>query len=209
MNIQRAGISAFKGTRNSMWSPSAKEVFGLGGQAKWNPFKPPSIMGQSLGQTAQDSYNAALPEMARFDAIKNRALRIANKTERDRIISEYGLNDPTNRDLAQYMRDATFSCVSEAQKYQPIAYEQGFPAKGPCRGRVTKLRNFNSDFESEVRAAEEQYGILPEPVIIERIVTVPGAAAQAGMTGPLPYMIAGAGLLVVLAIIGVFGKRKK
>lgn len=199
MNIAQVQIGIFRGKKGPMWSPSASEVFGLGGTAKTSPFQSSRI---SLGQNAQESYVQAKPEIAKFDSLVVRVARIANKTERDRLIDYYGLSEPGNKDKAFYMRNATASCVAEAEKYTPIAYEQGFPAKGPCRGRVTKLRNWNADLEGEVLSAENYYGILPEPVIIERYVTGP-QTAEAG-SGPWPYIIAGGGALALLALVGVF-----
>ncbi len=193
--IARVAISASNGPRAPLFASAAKEIFGLGGVA----LRPPMMSGRRyLGQTAQDFYNNATQEIAKFDQYVARTQKIANKAARDQIIDTYGLNDPTNTDKAQYMRNALATDVGNAQSYTPIAYEQGFPTHGPARGRVTKLHNFNRDFGSDVQAAETTYGILPEPVVIERVVTAAGAAPDI-----TPYVLVGGAAIAALFITGV------
>ncbi len=183
--LRRAAIGALNGHR-STFGPGSNEIFGAG------------MGGPRMGQTAQDFYNRAIPLIQKFDQLVTRTQKIANKAARDQVISDYGLNDPTNTDKALYMRNALASDVANAQKYTPIAYEQGFPSHGPARGRVTKLQNFDSDFEAAVKSAEDQYGILPEPVVIERVVTEQGPATSA-----LPYVLVGGAAIAALFITGV------
>jgi len=195
--ITRVAISASNGPRAPMFAPAAKEIFGLGGVMGHAP-----ILRYSLGQAAQDYYTRAKTAIAKFDSLVARTAKIANKTVRDQIIADYGLTNRGDTDKAGYMREALAYDVSEAEKYRSttgtIAYEEGFPARGPSRGRVTKLENFNRDFEAAVTNAETTYGILPAPVVIERTVTAPGAA-----TNVLPYILVGGGVLVALAVVGV------
>lgn len=199
--INRVAISGSNGPRASLFAPATKEIFGLGGTMGFNPV----LAAIALGQTAQESYENGLREISRFDALVARVARLGigtpGKEYRDNLIKTYGLNEPTNKDKAMYMRNATASCIAEADKYQPIAYEQGFPGRGPCRGRVTKLHNWNSDLAADVTYGEDNYGINPEPVIIERTITVPGEAAAA--TSPWPYVVVGAGVVAALAIAGI------
>ena len=193
--IARVAISGSNGPRAPLFGSAAKEIFGLGGYGLQS--YAPAPRRRFLGQQAQDFYNNAIQEIQKFDSIQARAAKIANKSARDTIIDTYGLNDPTNKDKAMYMRGALASDVANAQKFTPIAYEEGFPTHGPARGRVTKLHNFNRDFEADVKSAEDQYGILPEPVVIERVVTTPGA------TDVLPYVLVGGAALAALFITGV------
>lgn len=195
--IQRVAISGSNGPRASLFAPATKEIFGLGGMMGRHPV----LASYSLGQTAQDYYNDAKKELARFESIAARVARIANQTERNRLIDVYGLTEPTNKDKATYMHNALASDVASAEKYSPIAYEEGFPSHGPSRGRVRKLKNFDDDFDSEVTNAERTYGILPEPVVIERVVTAPGAAAAT--PSALPYVLVGGGIVAALAISGI------
>ncbi len=189
--IRRAAIGAIGGARSAVFGPGAGNIFDFGGSA-------PRMAGRRMGQTAQDFYNNAIPQIQKFDQLVTRTQKIANKASRDQIINDYGLNDPTNTDKAQYMRNALASDIANAQKYTPIAYEQGFPTHGPARGRVTKLQNFNADFEGAVKTAEDTYGILPEPVVIERVVTAPGAAMDY-----VPYVLVGGAAIAALFITGV------
>ena len=139
-----------------------------------------------------------------FDNLVGRTARIANKTVRDQVVADFGLADPGNKDKAMYMRQALASDVANADKYTPVAYEQGFPAMGPSRGRVTKLQNFNSDFKSAVQDAEVTYGILPEPVVITQYL--PGQTTSAPINWTIPVVVGG-GALVVAALLGAFSKK--
>lgn len=178
--------------RPSLFSTSVVDNFGLAGA--------------SLGQNAQAYYVNAKSDIAKFDSLVNRVARIANQTLRDQLVSDYGLNDPSNNNKALYMRNALASDVGNAEKFTPIAYEEGFPVRGPSRGRVSKLESFNNDLESAVKDAEITYGILPEPQIITKIVTVPGASTG-GTNWTIPIVVAGGGIAVA-ALLGVFSGGK-
>ena len=195
--INRVAISGSNSPRAPLFSSAAKEIFGMNGYGLrgYAPAPPRRFLAQT---TAQDFYNNAIQEIQKFDSIQARAAKIANKSARDTIIDTYGLNNPTDNNKAMYMRGALASDVANAQKYTPLAYEEGFPTHGPARGRVTKLHNFNRDFDADVTAAETQYGILPEPVVIERVVTTAGAPEDI-----LPYVLVGGAALAALFITGV------
>jgi hypothetical protein len=198
--LNRVAISGSNGPRASLFAPAAKEIFGLGAVAAPAPRR---YLGQNFAtlNTAQDYYAAAQQVIARYDSLVGRVAKLANKADRDRIISDYGLNEPANKDKSGYMRQALASCVAEVQKYSPLAYEQGFPTHGPCRGRVQKLKDFANDLESEVQTSEMTYGILPEPVVIERLVTGPSAPSSS----IVPYVVVGGVAVAALAALGVFG----
>lgn len=178
------------GTRPSFFSGSVSDNFGLAGPV--------------LGQDAQQFYVNAKNAIAKYDSLVQRVARVANKTVRDQLISDYGLSEPSNKDKSMYMRNALASDVANAEKFSPIAYEEGFPTHGPARGRVTKLNNFDSDLENAVKDAEVTYGILPEPVVIEKVVTVPGASTGTNWTIPL---VVAAGGIGVAALLGVFSGK--
>src|SRR5262245_60210490 len=118
-----------------------------------------ALGGPSLGQsTGQALFQKAKQQIARFDEIKSRALRIANKTVRDQVSDEFGLNNPGDKDKAQYARDAMAGEVARAEQYNPINY-YFFESPGPQKRRPDTLAAFNDDFESAVRSAEVTYGI--------------------------------------------------
>lgn len=185
------GMVQISGGRSSFFSTPVSGQFQLNGQAPW-------LAGPMLGQTAQDYYVRAKAAIAQFDQLLARTARIANQTAREQIVKDFGLNDPANKDLAQYMRNALAGDVADADKYAPVSYEEGFPNHGPSRGRVSKLESFNSDFQSAVKYAEETYGILPEPVVITKTVTV------AGQTNWVLPVAVGAGALGIAWLFGAF-----
>lgn len=196
--INRVAISGSNGPRASLFAPVAREVFGLGGVMGFNP----QLAAIALGQTAETYYTDAKKEIAKFDTLVDRVARLANKAIRDQMIEDYGLTDPSNKDKALYMRGALASDVAQADRFRlpsgEIPYNQGFPERGPSRGRVDKLHDWNRGLGREVQYAETTYGVLPEPVVIERVVTVPGEG-----TSPWPYLVVGAGVVAALAVAGV------
>jgi hypothetical protein len=162
------------------------------------------VVRYNLGQTdAQGFYVEAKNQIAQFDQLAAIVPRISNKQVRDQLVSDYGLLEPTNKDKALYMRNALASDVANAEKFTPIAYEEGFPTHGPARGRVTKLRNFNGDFRSAVKDAEAMYELLPTPQVITKTVTTPGG----GTNWTVPLLVAGGGVAIA-ALLGVFGGGK-
>lgn len=183
------GGSGGVGNRSSLFSASVMDNFG--------------VAGYNLGQNdAQQYYVDAKNLIAEFDQLAAIVPRISAIQVRNQIASDYGLNDPTDKDKAMYMRNALASDVANAEKYTPIAYEQGFPTHGPARGRVTKLRNFIGDFRGAVKDAEAQYSLLPTPQVIEKTVTVPGG----GTNWTIPLVVAGGGIAVA-ALLGVFSGK--
>jgi hypothetical protein len=188
------------GGRGSFFSQPQSDAFRVGPALGYQPR-------YQLGVTAQEAYVNGKAEIAEFDSLVARTAKIANKAVRDQIVKDYGLNEPENKDKALYMRNATASCVATADSYTPVAYEQGFPNHGPCIGRVTKLRNFNGNFRSEVRDAENTYGILPEPVVITQYLPGQAAPAAAGGTNWTLPVVIGGGAIVIAALLGAFGGK--
>lgn len=187
-----ARISGSRTTRASYFSGAAVDSFTAGLGA-------PSA---SLGKTAQDYYNQAKVAVAKFDSLVERLKKVANKTVRDGLAVQYGLTDPSNTDKAMYMRNALAFDISDAEKYSPVAYEEGFPSLGPSRGRVSKLESFDAGFEQSVQQAETTYGILPEPETITNYVTTTTAQP---LNWILPVVALGAGI-VIAGFAGLFKK---
>lgn len=194
--MHQLGIAAIAGnrTRPSMFSMNAVETFSAG-----------RMGGFTLGQTGQQIYARAKTALAKFDALVVRTQKIANKMAREQVIKDYGLQESTNKDKALYMRNAVAGNVAEVDSYTPPNYLIYETRKGPDAGRVDKLEAFDRDFSSAVTDAENTYGILPEPVIIERLVMTAGAPAESSGTPnwviPVAVVAAGLGLA---AIFGVF-----
>lgn len=174
--------------RTDPLGPSGMKSIGDSGPS-FTTVRRTSMGGQSIGQSTagQAIYQKAKTEVARFDALAQRVLRIANKTVRDQLIQDFGLNDPSNKDKAQYARDAVVSDLSVVEAANPFNY-YFYTSPGPQGRRPSTLAAFNSDLESEVHNAEVTYGILPEPVTttitntIQSPLTIPilvGAGAVA------------------------------
>lgn len=200
IDLGLARIAGHRTTRTSLFSGAASDSFG--GQRGYP--EPRALGYRALGQSAQSFYDQAKQQIARFDSLATRTTKIANKAARDQIIQTYGLNDPTNNNLAAYMRNALQSDVSNAESYTPIAYEQGFPTHGPARGRVSKLKDFNDSFQSDVEQAENTYGILPDPQVITQYITTPGSMNWTWIVPIAGVAVLGLGIAWAL---GAFGRK--
>lgn len=190
--LRIASIGGFNGPRGSMFHGSATDSFRLG-----SPTMPTSA---TLGASGQSIYEDGKKQIAIFDTLVERTKRIANKTAREQLIDTYGLSEPDNKDKALYMRNATASSVAQADAYTPINYYI-FEGPGPAKNRPRKLGEFNTDFAKDVKYAEDTYGSLPEPVVIERTTTVSETPAWV-----MPVAI-GAVALAGLAAFGVFSGK--
>lgn len=193
--MHQLGIAAIAGnrTRPSMFSMNAVETFNAG-----------RMGGYTLGQAGQQIYARAKTALAKFDALVARTKKIANKTAREQVIKDYGLQESTNKDKALYMRNAVAGNVAEVDSYTPLNYLIYETRKGPDVGRVDKLEAFDRDFNSAVTDAENTYGILPEPVVIERLIMTAGTPAES--TTPnwvIPVVVVATGLGIA-ALFGVF-----
>lgn len=169
-------------------SRTARSIFGT--QTSWG-------LGASLGQSEQEWYTRAKAAVAKFDSLVERVKRIANKPVREEIAGDYGLDSPEDRDLALYRRNSVADQVREAESYQPVNYLIYRDQK--ARDRVAELEEWNRDFNRDVKDAENAFGILPAPVVVERIVEVPGSPAQQSWI--VPVALVGAGV----AIAAIFG----
>src|SRR5262245_12406085 len=167
-------------------------------------FASPAFMGApALGQTEQQWYAEAKAQVAKFDQLVERTKRVAQKAARETLISDYGLNDPSDQAKALYTRNGVAENIARAESYTPVNYV--LYSKREITNRVTRLQDYNRDVNRDVKYAEDSYGILPEPVVIERVVTVPGAAAPTNWTVPL--VIAGGGVILAAAL-GLFSGGK-
>jgi hypothetical protein len=175
--------------RPSLFAGSVADGFG---------FHAPLLGDARLGQApGQALYERAKSAVAEYDRLVDRARRIANSQVRQEILREYH-GDPNNREGALFRRNTVAYNISEAEGYIPVNYDVF--RRGDVVNRVPKLEDWNEDFEEDVRNAERTYGILPEPVIIERFTEVPGAPGAA-VFPVVPVLVGGvavAGLVLLL-----------
>lgn len=190
--LRMATISGFSGPRGSLFHGSATNVFGLGASTPGRPM---------LGQTGQEIYALAKKELAQFDSLVERTKRLANQASREAIIEEFGLTEPDNKEKALYARNVVASDLAKAESYTPVNYDIYY-APGPAKNRPGRLEDWNDSFRDEVKDSERTYGILPEPVIIERMSTTTVSETPAWV---LPVTIGAIGV-AALAAFGAFGK---
>lgn len=191
--LRMASIGGFNGPRGTMFHGSATDSFQVGRLALGSN-------GLGVNTTGLARYQVAKTELAKYDDLVERTKRIANKTAREQLIDTYGLAEPDNKDKSLYMRNAVASNIADAESYTPINYDI-YTAPGPAKSRPDKLKSFNSDFASDVKYAEDTYGSLPEPQVIERTTTVSQVPAWV-----MPVTI-GALAVAGLAAFGVFSKK--
>jgi hypothetical protein len=176
--------------RPSLFAGSVADGFG---------FHAPLLGDARLGQApGQALYERAKVLVAQYDILVVRARSIANRQARETVLREYH-GDPNDREGALFRRNTVAYNISEAEGYVPVNYDVF--RRGDVVNRVPKLEAFDDDFEDDVKSAENTYGILPEPVVIERFVEVPGAPGAPAAFPIVPVLISGvavAGLVLLL-----------
>lgn len=175
------------------WSPRAGgSVFSAA------PFSAPPRMGapSALGQTEQQWFARAKAAVAKYDLLNERARTVASPLAREALLARY-MGDARDPESALYRRNSVAYNVAEAESYTPVNYLVFQPDR--VRNRVEKLEDWNRDFEEEVVAAEAAYGLLPEPVVVERIVERRVPAAPEGPGIPTAALVVGGLVLAALA----------
>lgn len=157
------------------------------------------MAGPMLGLSLEDGrrmYEEAKAEVAKFDRLADLASKINYKPERDVIISDYGLLEPTNNKKALQWRNALQEYVAEVERVPgaPNYYVFIQDTTRP-RNRLEWVSGANVDLERDVNEAGRVYGFTPEPQVIIKEVQVAGAGAD--LTVPI---LIGAGA-VALALI--------
>jgi len=191
--LRMASIGGFNGPRGTMFHGSATDSFSVGRIS----------LGESdlgVNTTGLARYELAKKELAQYDSLVERVKRIGNKAAREQIIDTYGLSEPDNKDKSLYARNVVASDLANAESYTPINYDI-YTAPGPAKNRPGRLQDWNSSFAKDVKYAEDTYGILPEPQVIERTTTVSQVPAWV-----MPVTI-GALAVAGLAALGVFSKK--
>lgn len=190
--LRVAAIGGFNGPRGSLFHGSATDSFRLG-----SPSNPAQA---SMGASGQSIYEEAKKQVAIFDDLVERTKRIANKQSRESIIDEIGLTEPDNKDKGLYARNVTAYEITKADSYTPINYYI-FEGPGPAKNRPGRLRDWNSDFKDLVKYAEDTYGSLPEPQVIERTTTI---SEVPGWVMPVAIGAVAVAAVGALAAFGVF-----
>ena len=169
-------------------------------------YQPPAIRpharGPVMGLSLEDGkrmYEEAKAAVAKFDALADRASKIAYKPTRDEIISEFGLLEPNNRDKALQWRNALQEYVAQVEASTPPNYYVFIQDTTRPRNRLDWVKRADTDLERAVKDAEATYGSLPEPQVIIKEIQVPGAPVAGGTDYTVPLLI-GAGA-VTLALI--------
>jgi hypothetical protein len=185
-SLRPVAISGANGSRSTMFTSGVNDFF-----------RTASARSPFLGQTTdQEWYNEAKREVAKFDAFVMRLRKVANKAVRDDLAGRY-IGNPEDTESGAYGRNSVAQDIGEAESYKPVNYLIFSVSRR--RNRVERLDDINNSFESDLVSAEQNWGILPEPQVIERIVQVPGAAAS-----PLvPILVVGGLAVAGLALFGV------
>lgn len=157
---------------------------------------PGPIMGLSL-EDGKKMYEDAKREIAKFDAIADRASKINYKPSRDEIVAEYGLLEPNNRDKALGWRNALQEYVAAVEASTPPNYYVFIQDTTRPRNRLKWVTDANVTFEKDVASAGDLYGYAPEPQVIIKEVQVPGQGTD--LTVPI---LLGAGAVAIALIFG-------
>lgn len=177
---------AISGRGNSLFANRMGDVWSQG-----SPF---------LGQ-GEDIYTRAKAAVARWDSLTDILRRIANKQVREDLAAKYGLTDPNNKDKGQYERDRVRDDIGLAESYTPINYRV-FVGPGPAKNRPARLEAWNHDLSDDVVAAEQEYGLLPEPQIITKTITQT-ISQLPGWVLPVGAGVVGLGLLGAFGVIKI------
>jgi thiamine pyrophosphate-dependent acetolactate synthase large subunit-like protein len=175
--------------------------------AQTRTFHPTLAGGQQqgawLGQTPSDWYQRAKTALPRFDELLARTAKIANQTERNRVLDWVG--KASTQDSPAYRYASVKSDLQQdVEAYTPPnvnAYQVE-----RRQNRVEKLENYNKEFAAMVSNAETVYGRLPEPVVIEREKIV-SQQVGGGTPGWVLPVAVGAGALAVAGIITLLAKK--
>jgi hypothetical protein len=146
-----------------------------------------------LAQTPIQWYQRAKSSIAKFDALRARTAQIANRTERDRILSWVGSGSDTASPAYRYATVKS-DLAENVERFTPPAYEAYQVERRT--DRIEKLEAFNREFETMVSNAENVYGRV-EPEVIQQIIQ-PGAPAAMDWT--VPALVAGGAVAVAVLL---------
>jgi hypothetical protein len=161
-------------------------------------FRQYGLSGAALGKTDREWYDEAKREVAKFDAFVVRLRKVANRAAREDLFARH-VGDPSDESSGLYARNSVADDISEAESYRPVnvlifALERR-------RGRVERLDDVNDSFGSELVTAENSWGILPEPQVIERERIVQVGVGTPSWVAPVVLTALG---VAAAAVFGVF-----
>jgi hypothetical protein len=155
-------------------------------------------MGAAMGQQGTSNYERAKRQVSKFDMLLETTRKIANKPVREEIFSTY-VGDPENQESGIYKRNGVASDLAEAEAYTPV--NALVFTKSTVASRLDRLDDWNERFERAAENAEATWGLLPEPVVIERErIIIQAGAAPAWVT---PVLVVGAAVAGA-ALLGLF-----
>lgn len=166
-----------------------------------DPIRHSMGFGYRLGYQGDVWYARAQAAIAQFDALVLRTARISNKTVRDQIAAWVG--DPDSTDTPRERYNTVVYDVNRAKSYTPLNTAEF--ERGQVQNRVGKLESYNGTFAGKVVDAENAYGILPEPVVIERFTNVSAPGGVPFWQAPL---LIGAGLILAAGLFVLFTKKR-
>lgn len=168
------------GARTPVFAPVATDIFkpGLSGTIR-------------LGQTPEEWYRRAKAALSKFEDLKMRVAKIANKQERERLGTWLG--SASVEDTPAYRYASVASDLADVERFTPPAYQDYQVERR--RTRITKLEDMNRELSTMVSTAEQSYGKLPEPVIVQTMVRT-----EPGIDWKLPALIGGGALATALIV---------
>ena len=167
-------------------------------------FHPTLAGGSWLGQTPEEWYRRAKAALAKFDNLLSRTSMIAAKVEREKILK--WVDTAANTDSPAYRYATVRSDLqTDVEAYTPPAINAYQVERRT--NRIEKLENINSEFEEMVTNAENIYGKLPEPTVVNRETIIQLPAETQGSNWTLPLLIGG-GAIAVALVITLLAKKK-
>lgn len=161
-----------------------------------------------MGQTPSEWYNRAKKALAEFDQLLTRVAQIANKTEREEILVWIGTASDTGSPAYRYATVRS-DLQSDVEAFTPPnvnAYQLSRRTN-----RIEKLEDFNQEFAAKVTNAENVYGRLPQPVVIERERIIksggPLPPEPTGTDWTLPLLVGGGAVVVAVAVTLLAGAK--
>lgn len=158
----------------------------------------PSTRSAALGQQGTSNYDRAKRQVSKFDVLLATTRQIANKSVREEIFANY-VGDPDSPESGIYKRNGVASDLAEAESYTPV--NTLVFTKSTVASRLDRLDDWNERFERAAENAEATWGLLPEPVIIERERIIQVASATPSWV--VPVLAVGAAVTGA-ALLGLF-----
>lgn len=157
-----------------------------------------SLGSATLGQTGSEWFDRAKKAINNWDALKARADRLTNPTERARILQWMG--DPNNSESPAYGYASVRSDFNDAQALvDPGADYADENRRGSARqNRIKRLEDFVRTFSTMVTNAEALEPGGGRAVPTGAVMPVPAAAPTPSWV--LPVAIGGGALFVALTI---------